>query len=321
MVNVSSEKIKELRIKTGAGIMDCKKALAENNLDIEKSIDWLRKKGAARASKKAGREAAEGLIAISLDGNNKAAIVEVNSETDFVAKNDDFKNFVCAVANVALKSNGKLEDLLKSPFEIKEKVKVKDKLNDIISKIGENIIIRRVSLLDSINVMNEGYVSIGSYVHNKVQTNIGKIGVLVIVTRRIEKESEELKLFLRNLSMHIAAAKPEVISIEDLDDEKVKKERDILFEQVKETGKPIDVIEKIVDGKMRKYYTEVALLEQNWIMEPEKKVIQIIKEFNHKNKELTVIKDFSLYVLGDGIDKEKESFADEVKAQVVNKAD
>jgi len=282
------EKVKKLRELTGVGFKDCKNAIDENNGDIDKSIEFLRKKGIAKANKKMERVAADGLVAISENKNN-FSIVEINSETDFVAKNDEFIKFVEEISVISLKSSGKMDDILNS--EMKNKKNVKDNLISIISKIGEKITIRRSDFIDTKNSINF------SYTHTEVKKNLGKIGVLLSLETSMEKE--KLNQLGKQLSMHIAASSPLAIDKNTLDQKIVEKEKEIITEELKNSGKEDKLIDKIAVGKLNKFVSENTLLNQEWIMEPKKKVKDVIKEIAGKEKIL--VKRFIRYKVGEGI--------------------
>lgn len=310
MTEINSLMIKELRVKTGAGIMDCKKALIENNGNINEALDWLRKNGIAGASKKAGRDAAEGLIGMDINESVSSSLVEINSETDFVAKNVDFQKFVRNISKLVAKAEGNMASLLDMTYNNEGSEKVSDALTNMIAKIRENIVIRRVSLLKT----DSNHV-VGRYLHNKTDENLGKIGCLVSI--KCENNKDELLIsFAKQLAMHISASKPDFVNIADVSNEIVDKEKEILTEQVKTSGKPDNVIEKIVEGKIRKFFSEVVLLEQNWVIEPSKKVKEIIEEIKKTSGQNISIASFSLFVLGEGVEKKEANFAAEVKSQI-----
>ncbi len=304
MTAISALDIKSLREQTGAGMMDCKKALTECNGDMEAATDWLRAKGLAAAAKKAGRVAAEGLIGLQVEGNS-AALVEVNSETDFVARNDQFQSMVTAIAACALKVKGDLEQLKTAAFPGTGR-SVTDEIAHQIGVIGENMNLRRTHSLSA----DKGVVA--SYLHNSVAPGLGKIGVLVALES--EAPRAELEAFGRQIAMHIAAAKPEAMRAEQIEASKVERERAVLREKAQNSGKPADIIEKMVEGGIRKYFEEVILPEQIFVIDGKAKVKEAVAA---KEKELgkpIVIRDFCLFVLGDGIEKEESDFAAEVSA-------
>ena len=263
------EKVKELRELTGVGFKDCKNAIDENGGNIEKSIEYLRKKGIAKASKKMGRIAADGLVCIS-EKANKFSIIEINSETDFVAKNDDFIKFAEEISLITLANSGKMEDILTT--QMKNKKIVKDSLVDLISKIGEKITLRRSSYIGSDDLKNF------SYTHLPVKQNIGKIGVLLALEST--KTRDELINFGKQLSMHIAALNPLAINAENIDKTVLDKEKELISEELKNSGKPDDIVKKISFGKLNKFKEDNSLMTQNWVIEPKKKVKEIINELN-----------------------------------------
>ncbi len=306
MSEINASMVKELRETTGAGMLDCKKALVEANGNMEQAVDWLRKKGLASAAKKAGRIAAEGLVAVAVEGN-KGAVVEVNSETDFVAKNDIFQEYVEDAAKVALLSDGDLCRM--KDFQCPKVNKAfAERLTDMIAKIGENMNLRRAKTLQ----VNEGVVA--SYVHNVARGNLGKIGVLVALESKADKD--KLMELGKHLAMHIAASQPLFLNIANVDPAAVEHERSIFSEQAKASGKPENIIEKMVEGRIRKYYDEVVLEEQAYIMDPDKKIKQIVADEAQKLGADIKIKDFVCFKLGEGIEKKEEDFAAEVAAQL-----
>jgi len=282
------EKVKTLRELTGVGFKDCKNAIDENNGDIEKSIEYLRKKGIAKANKKMERIAADGLISIS-EKENKFSIIEINSETDFVAKNDEFIKFVEEISNISLLNSGEMVKILNS--QMSNKKKVKDNLVSLIAKIGEKITIRRSNFIDSKNSLNF------SYIHTPVKKNLGKIGVILSLESSIKKE--QLLQFGKQLAMHIAASSPLSLDKDNLDPKIIEKEKEIVSEELKNSGKDDKIIDKIAMGKLNKFISDNTLLNQEWIMEPKKKVKDIIKEIAGKEK--ISIKKFIRYKVGEGI--------------------
>ena len=268
------EGIKNLREITGAGFLDCKKALEENNHDIDLSIDFLRKKGLAKANKKSSREAKEG--AVGVYSNNKfSTIIQINTETDFAAKNEVFLNFMDEIGNYSLKINDincSVEKFLEST---QNNMIISDYFRDIIPKIGENIILTKLY----INEHEENYFSY--YVHNSYKKNIGKI--VTLISYKTDEDNDESKLLAKNLCMHIAASKPLSLNVESLDKELIEKEKDIQLDLIKSSGKPQNIIEKILDGKMKKFYSDSTLLNQNYILDPDFTVNKVINEFSKKN--------------------------------------
>jgi elongation factor Ts len=281
------EQVKKLREITGVGFKDCKSAIDETNGDIEKSIELLRKKGIAKAGKRMERVASEGLISIS-EKNNKFSIIEINSETDFVAKNDDFISFVEETSELALTVSGKQEEILKS--KMKNNKTVEDNLALLISKIGEKITLRRSSYIGEEKTINF------SYVHAALKKNVGKLGVLLSI--ETTKQKTEIEDFGKQLSMHIAASSPLAIDKDDLDKSILKKE-EIIIEELKNSGKDPKIIDKIAKGKLNKFIDDNTLLNQEWIMEPKKKVKDILSQHNQKNNFKVI--NFVRYKVGEGI--------------------
>ena len=282
------DKVKKLRELTGVGFKDCKNAIDKCNGDIEKSIEFLRIKGIAKANKKMERVAADGLVCIS-EKENKFSIIEVNSETDFVAKNNEFIKFVEEISKLALLNSGKMEDILISKMENKKKVK--DNLVALVSKIGEKITLRRSNFIGTDKYLNFFYI------HAAIKKNIGKIGVLVSL--KTTKPKNELLEFGKQLSMHIAALSPLSISMEDLDKNILDKEKEIITEELKNSGKDSKIIDKIALGKLNKFINDNTLLNQEWIIEPKKKVKDILKEIAVKDK--IEIRKFVRFKVGEGI--------------------
>ena len=301
MSQVTASLVKELREKTGVGMMDCKTALKENNGDIEASIDWLRTKGIAKAAKKEGRIASEGLIAVEKI-DNVASIIEVNSETDFVARNEDFQNIVKKLSILSTKSNN-LEELLEKQLDEKD-IKVKDYITEMIASIGENINLRRI---DQISV-TKGVIA--SYIHNQVVEGMGKIGVLVGLES--EADNNQLEDLGKKLAMHIAATNPISINIEDIPTEVLEREKNILEEEARASGKPEEIIEKMTEGRLKKYYQESVLLEQIFVVDGETKISDILNSLDKPVK----IKEFIRMGLGEGIEKKNEDFANEVDSLI-----
>ncbi|MEO0922746.1 MAG: translation elongation factor Ts [Pseudomonadota bacterium] len=305
---ISASMVKELREKTGVGMMDCKKALAETDGDIEAAIDWLRAKGLSKAAKKADRVAAEGLVGVASVGV-KAAVVEVNSETDFVARNEAFQTLVSDIAKVALESEGKVEAISDADYPGTGRT-VKDELTEAIAKIGENMNLRRATVLS----VDNGVVA--SYIHNAIAEGIGKIGVLVALESA--GDTEKLNEFGRQVAMHIAAVNPLAVSADELDQEVVERERAVYMDQARESGKPDNIVEKMVEGRIRKYYEEVVLLSQTFVIDGENTVEQAAKNAEASVGAPITIKAFERFVLGDGIEKEEDDFAAEVAAMSGN---
>jgi elongation factor Ts len=298
MAAITAALVKDLREKTGAGMMDCKKALTENDGDIETAIDWLRKKGLAAAAKKSGRVAAEGLVGVA-SAPLKAAVVEVNAETDFVARNETFQHFVATVAQIVLNVGGDLDAINAAPFPGESRT-VAEQLTHLVATIGENMTIRRAAVLS----VPEGVVA--TYVHQPLKPGLGKIGVLAAV--QAPGELEALVTLGRQVGMHVAAAKPEALDIDAVDPAALERERAILVDQARQSGKPDAIIEKMVEGRIRKYYEEVVLLEQVWVHDGESRVRAVAKKAG------VTLTGFVRYALGEGIEKPKDDFAAEVAA-------
>ncbi|MBR1825049.1 MAG: elongation factor Ts [Alphaproteobacteria bacterium] len=305
MADITAAMVKELRETTGAGMLDCKKALVEANGNMETAVDWLRKKGLASAAKKSSRIAAEGLVAVYVEGN-KGAAVEVNSETDFVAKNDIFQAYVEDAAKVALTNNGDVE-AMKNAADASGKT-FGERLTDMIARIGENMNLRRAKVVS----VNNGLVC--SYVHNAARAGLGKIGVLVALESTADKG--KLADLGKHIAMHVAAAQPIALNIASVDPAAVEHEKSIFAEQAAASGKPAAIIEKMVEGRIRKFYEEVVLEEQNYIMDPDKKVKDIIADAAKECGADIKLTDYVFFKLGDGLQKKEEDFAAEVQAQL-----
>ena len=281
-------KIKKLRELTGVGFKDCKNAIDESNGDLEKSVEFLRKKGIAKATKRMGRTAAEGLVCVFED-KNKFSMIEINTETDFVAKNNDFINFAEEVSQLSWHASGKMDDILKS--KMKNNKTVEESLIDLVSKIGEKITLRKSAFFGNDKLLNF------SYTHASTKKNIGKIGVLLsIETKKVKSDAMNLG---KQLAMQIASSSPLAIEKEDLNPNIVKKEKEIITEELKNSGKDIKIIEKIALGKLNKFLNDNTLLNQEWIMEPKKKVKDVIKNF--AGKEEFIVKDFLRFKVGEGL--------------------
>jgi elongation factor Ts len=291
MANITSQMVKELREKTGAGMMDCKGALTETRGDLEAAVDWLRKKGLAKAAKKAGRVAAEGLVGVALAAN-KGVVVEVNSETDFVARNDHFQGLVKMIAQAGLKSGSDVEAIKAAHAG---KATIGEAIASAIATIGENMTLRRAQALS----VDKGVVA--SYVHAAIADGLGRIGVLVAL--QSSGDAGELAGFGRKLAMHVAAANPQALDAAGLDPETIARERSVLAEKYKAQGKPANVIEKIVDSGLKTFYKEVCLLDQEYIHDPAKNVTQALKEAEGKVGAPIKIGGFVRYALGEGIEK------------------
>ena len=305
-MTISIELVKELRLKTSAGMMDCKKALSECSGDINTAIDWLRKKGLASASKKSGRISAEGLIGVFTD-ENKGAIIEVNSETDFVARNPEFQEFVYNLSKVSISLNGDVKLLEKNLYPNSDK-NIDEVLKEKIAKIGENLIIRRSNYLE----VNKGIIA--SYIHNPQTKDLGKIGVLIAIES--SASSDKLLNFGKKIAMHVAAASPASVNIDDLSKDLVDRERKVLVDQAIASGKPEEIAKKMVEGRLRKFYSEVVLMEQIYVVDGETRVSDIISKYSKELNEEIKIKSFIRYNIGEGIDKENKNFADEVAEQL-----
>jgi len=304
MVTISAQMVKELRDRTGAGMMDCKGALNETGGDMEQAVDLLRKKGLAKAARKAGRIAAEGLIGVAV-GGHKGVVVEVNSETDFVARNDLFQGLVKMIANVALTTGS---DVVRIKAARVGNLSIEEAIGDTIAKIGENMSLRRAS------VLSIGQGVIGNYVHNSVDEGLGKIGV--IVGLESGANNEQLARFGRMLAMHVAASNPQAIDPSGLDRDLLRREREVLADKARAQGKPANVVERIVESGLKTFYKEVCLLDQAYIHAPEKSVAQAIKEVEASIGSQIRINGFVRYALGEGIDRPDTDFGGEVAALV-----
>jgi elongation factor Ts len=307
MAEISAGLVKELREKTGAGMMDCKRALSETAGDLEGAVDWLRKKGLSAAAKKAGRVAAEGLVGVAVKGNI-GAVVEVNAETDFVARNDVFQKFVATVAELAL-THVDLDRLKLAPYPGSGR-KVEEELTHLIATVGENMSLRRMARL------HVAHGAVAAYVHNAVAPNLGKIGVLVALESKESSGSaaERLAGVGRQLAMHVAAAKPQYLDIAAVPQTDLARERDVLREQAKASGKPDAVIDKMVEGRLRKFYEETVLNEQVFVIDNETKVTKVLDAASKEIGAPVKIASFERVVLGEGIEKEQTDFAAEVAA-------
>ena len=302
MTTISASLVKELREKTGAGMMDCKNALTEVKGDVEAAVDWLRKKGLAKAAKKAGRIAADGLIGITVSGHT-GAVVEVNSETDFVARNDEFQDLVAKIASVAPAAHGDLAKLLATAFP-GLKIDIETHVKDLVAKIGENMSVRRTATL----AVKEGHIA--TYMHSQVKPNLGKIGVLVAL-ETAGKNKEELTALGRMLAMHVAAANPVALDLASVPAEVLAREKAILEDKNK--GKKPEMMDKIIAGGMKAYAKESCLLEQAYIHDTTKTVAQAVKEAEGAVGGPIKLTGFVRYALGEGIDKKDEDFGDEVR--------
>ena len=304
MSNISASLVKELRDKTGAGMMDCKNALSEAGGDMEAAVDWLRTKGLAKAAKKAGRVAAEGLIGVRSEGN-AGAVVEVNSETDFVARNEQFQEMVTQISGVALETGGDAEAVLAADYPGSGK-SVADYITEMVATIGENMSMRRCMKLS----VDSGAVA--SYVHNQSAPGLGRIGVIVALSS--EGNQDALAAFGKQVAMHIAATNPLALTPADLDPAVVERERAILADQARESGKPEEIIDKMVEGRLRKFYEESVLMSQVFVIDGENTVEKAVKAAEADVGAPVTITGFVRYALGEGIEKEEQDFAAEVAA-------
>ncbi|MEM9331335.1 MAG: translation elongation factor Ts [Pseudomonadota bacterium] len=303
---ITAALVKELREKSGAGMMDCKNALAETNGDVEAAMDWLRSKGIAKAEKKSGRVAAEGLIGIAGSGSS-ASVVEVNSETDFVARNEQFQDLVRSVSATALSTDGSVEAVAAATISGGSKP-VAEAITDAVATIGENMNLRRSSKLE----VGEGIVA--TYMHNAAGEGIGKIGVLVGLES--SGNPEALATIGKQVAMHVAATNPLAATKDEVPAEVADRERSVYLEEAKESGKPQEIAEKMVEGKMRKFYQESVLLSQAFVINPDLSVEQALKEAEKDAGAPITLKGFVRLALGEGIEKEEEDFAAEVAAAV-----
>ena len=303
-MSISAALVKQLREATGAGMMDCKKALQETDGDLEAAIDWLRSKGIAKAEKKSGRTAAEGLVGVKGDGN-QAVVIEINSETDFVARNEAFQELVGNVATVALTTDGSAEAVAAAAYADSGK-SVDEAIKDAVATIGENMNLRRSEKL----AVSAGAVA--SYVHNAAATDMGKLGVLVGIDT--EGDAAAAAKIGRQIAMHVAATNPMSVDVTDLNPEAVEREKAIFTEQARESGKPDNIIEKMIEGRLRKFYEEVCLVKQSFVINPDMSVEQALKEAEKEIGAPAKITTFVRFALGEGIEKEEEDFAAEVAA-------
>jgi elongation factor Ts len=305
MAEITAALVKELREKTGAGMMDCKKALGETQGDLEGAFDWLRKKGLAAAAKKAGRVAAEGLIGLAVEGT-RGALVEVNAETDFVARNEQFQGFVRQVARQALDA-GDIDALAAAPYRAEGK-SVAEAMTQLIATIGENMTLRRMAKLE----VGSGVVV--GYVHNSQAPGLGKIGVLIGLEST--GDAGKLTAFGKQLAMHVAAANPQSLDISSVDPAALERERSVLAEQARTSGKAEEIIAKMVEGRLRKYYEEVVLLEQVYVIDGESRVKAAVTAAAKEAGAPITVTGFYRMVLGEGIQREQKDFAAEVAAQL-----
>jgi elongation factor Ts len=305
MAEITASMVKDLRESTGVGMMDCKTALVETNGDMEAAVDWLRKKGLAKAAKKSGRVTAEGLVGVAAT-DTTAAIVEINAETDFVARNEKFQEMVKEIAGIASKGDFTL-DSLKSAAYPGESPTIEEEITRLIAVIGENMNLRRVAKLS----VSAGVV--GTYVHNTTAPSLGKIGVLVA----LESTGEKTKLaeLGKNIAMHIAATNPIAMTRDLVDEKTIAREKDILREKAIAAGRPADIIEKSVEGGLRKFFEESVLMEQSYIRDDKMKISQVLEAASKDVGAPVALTGFIRYALGDGIEKEETDFAAEVQAQ------
>ncbi len=301
MTRISAALVKQLREKTGSGMMDCKRALAETDGDLEAAQDWLRAKGIAGAEKKAGRAAAEGLVGIRVDGN-RAALVEVNAETDFVARNAEFQEFVREVAEAGLDAGGDIDVLAAS--RLGGGATVAERAIEVSARTGENIVVRRTESV----AIERGLI--GSYMHGSVVPGLGRIGTLVAV--ETDGQPAGLEECVKQLAMHVAAARPQAIRRDDLDPALIERERAVLLEQARESGRPDHIIEKMVDGRMRKFYGEVVLTEQVWVIDNKTKVSDALASAAKEVGVGAELSGLACLVLGEGVEKPVSNLADEV---------
>ena len=306
MAEITASLVKELREKTGAGMMDCKKALNEVEGDLEKAVDWLRTKGLSAASKKAGRIAAEGLVGVAANGT-KGAVVEVNAETDFVGRNEQFQKFVGTVTRLALDNGGDLAKVAAAPFPGSGR-DVHGELTNMIATIGENMSLRRAASL----AVSDGVVV--AYTHNAVAPDLGKIGVLVALESNGDKS--KLGALGKQLAMHVAAANPQSLTVADLDKAAIERERGVLAEKAGQSGKAADIIAKMVEGGLRKFHQEVVLLEQAFVIDGKTKVAKVVDDAAKQVGAPVRIAGYLRFALGEGIEKKSEDFAAEVAAQL-----
>ena len=304
MAEITAALVKDLREKTGAGMMDCKKALSNTNGDLEAAVDWLRKQGLASAAKKSGRIASEGLVGAVTKGT-KGAVVEVNAETDFVARNEQFQQFVQNVTDLAVGTGDDIEALKTAKIG---GATVAETLTTLIATIGENMNLRRAAVLS----VNSGVVV--SYMHNALKPGIGKIGVLVALESK--GDAAKLEALGKQLAMHVAAANPTALSREDVSAADLERERNVQIEMARASGRPENIIEKMVEGRLRKYYEESCLLEQTYVIDGETKVADVVTKAAKDVGAEVNIAGFRRFALGEGLEKKQEDFADEVAAAV-----
>jgi elongation factor Ts len=301
MAEITAAAVKELREQSGAGMMDCKKALTENNGELEAAIDWLRKNGLAAAAKKAGRAAADGLVGMVVDGQI-GALVEINAETDFVGRNETFQEFVAKTAAIALEYGETADTLKAATFD--DGKTVDEAVVDLVALIGENIGLRRATRLSVENGRVAGYI------HNQVAPGMGKIGVLVALESTGDKA--KLDALGRSLAMHVAAAQPEFLDVSSVDADALNREREVLADQARASGKPEEIVDKMVEGRLRKYYEEVVLLEQTYVIDGETKVGKFVEGAAGDVGAPVAIAGFVRFTLGEGVERKEDDFAEEV---------
>ena len=303
MADITAALVKELRETSGAGMMDCKRALTETDGNMESAVDWLRKKGLAAAAKKSGRVAAEGLVALATDGA-KGVMIELNSETDFVARNPEFQSFVGNIARAALSQDGDFDKTAASAMDGGKSVQ--DSVTEMVGTIGENLSLRR-----SVG-LSVGAGVVASYVHGAIAPNMGKIGVLVALEST--GDAGKLTEFGKQLAMHVAAANPQWVSQDEVDTSAVDREREVLAEQARASGKPEEIVQKMVEGRLRKYYEEVCLLDQVFVIDGESKVSKAVEALASDAGAPVKVAGFVRFQLGEGIEKAESDFAAEVAA-------
>jgi len=307
MAQISARLVKDLRDKTGAGMMNCKKALTETGGDLDTAVDWLRKNGLAAAAKKAGRVAAEGLVGAAADGP-RGALVEINAETDFVGRNEEFQTFVASVVEIALASPGGIDTL--AAKKMPDGATVEETLTGLIARIGENMSLRRSAVL----TVEKGMI--GSYVHNSVAPGLGRIAVLVGL--ETAGAGDRLTEFARQLAMHVAAASPRWTAVEDVAPAVLDRERGILIEQARAAGRPENVVERMVEGRLRKFFEDTVLLEQTFVIDGKAKVREAVDAAAGEIGEPVIVAGFERFALGEGLERETEDFAAEVAATLKN---
>lgn len=303
MAAITASLVKELREKTGAGMMDCKKALTETDGDVEGAVDWLRAKGLSAVEKKSGRIAAEGLVAVAVDGA-QGAVVEINSETDFVARNEDFQALVAEAADLGLKAGGDLDGL--KAAQTAGGKSVEEAVNNAIATIGENMNLRRYEVASVSNGV------IASYVHGAVKPGMGRIGVLIALEST--GDADKLSDIGKQVAMHVAASAPKATTRDDVDPADIQREREVLTAQAKESGRPDNIIEKMVEGRLRKFYEESVLTEQAFVIDPDKTVGQAVEDVAKEIGSPITVKGFVRMAIGEGVEKEESDFAAEVAA-------